>query len=66
MWGPGRLGHAAGGLEGELKPTAAAPGALGKGPPAIAARAGPPLNICNLIDIWRQEANQYKSIDVPR
>lgn len=26
----------------------------------------PPPSICNLIDIWRQEANQYKSIDARR
>lgn len=28
--------------------------------------ARPPPSICNLIDIWRQEANQYKSIDARR
>lgn len=56
-------------VEGEINSSAVEPSA--KGGSALRPRegAGPrqPLpSICNLIDIWRQEANQYKSIDVPR
>lgn len=57
-------------VEGEINSTANSErgakrrerGALGK----EAARRPAPLSICNLIDIWRLEANQYKSIDVGR
>lgn len=34
--------------------------------PSARRPARPPPSICNLIDVWRQEANQYKSIDVRR
>ena len=34
--------------------------------PSARRPARPPPSICNLIDIWRREANQYKSIDVRR
>lgn len=45
--------------------SASEPGAKGK-ERAAALPLGVRPSICNLIDIWRQEANQYKSIDVPR
>lgn len=57
-------------VEGERNPAASEHGAKGRERAAPLGRrrpaARPPPSICNLIDIWRQEANQYKSIDVPR
>lgn len=57
-------------VEGEINPAANSDGGAGRrerAAPSGRRRPAPaPPSICNLIDIWRREANQCKSIDVGR